>query len=390
MATSLSERMSSVRPAIIPKVAELIRKSPDTISLGQGVIFYPPPPESLSSIEKFGRNQTEHHYKSANGLPKLIDALSMKLETENSITINENLTLMVTAGSNMAFYYCLLAIADPGDEIILNIPYYFNHEMAISMANCNAVLVPTDKEYQLDVDALEAAITRRTKAIVTISPNNPTGAVYPSQTLKQVNELCRQKDIYHISDEAYEHFTYSDTKHVSPGSFTQNNEHTISIFSFSKSYGLASWRIGYLVAPSQIKPALQKAQDTILICPPVISQYGAIGALSAGPAYCQSHMKELDKSRSLCLKYLNDLGKSVSTPRTSGAFYIFSKIDTDLTAIELVEKLISNHQVAAIPGEAFGLHDGCFIRIAFGALPIDILRTGMDRLVTGLDLILSR
>jgi len=389
MATSLSNRMSSVQTAVIPRIAELIRQNPDTVSLGQGVVFYPPPPESLASINAFGSTPTDHHYQSANGLPEFIDALSIKLETENSIKINESHTIMVTAGSNMAFYYCLLAIADPGNEIIISTPYYFNHEMAISMANCNAVLVPTNKEYQLDIDALEAAITCQTRAIVTVSPNNPTGAVYPGQALKQVNELCRQKSIYHISDEAYEHFTFDDAKHVSPGSFTQSNQHTISLFSFSKSYGLASWRIGYLVAPSHMRSALEKAQDTVLICPSVISQYAAIGALRAGPSYCYSHIKTLEESRNICLQYLNNLGNRVSTPKTSGAFYILSKIDTDLTAIQIVEKLINKHHVAAIPGEAFGLHNDCFIRIAYGALSKDILKNGMDRLVRGIETIIS-
>ena len=389
MAIYLSNRMSSVQPAVIPQVAELIRQNPDTISLGQGVVFYPPPPTSLASINKFGSTSKEHHYQSANGLPEFIDAISLKLETENNIKIDEGSTVMVTAGSNMAFYYSLLAIADPGDEIIINTPYYFNHEMAISMANCKAVLVPTDKQYQLDIGALEDAITCQTRAIVTISPNNPTGAVYPTQTLKQVNELCHQEKIYHISDEAYEHFTFDNAKHVSPGSFAQSNKHTISLFSFSKSYGLASWRVGYLVAPSHMKSALEKAQDTVLICPSVISQHAALGALHAGPSYCHSHQKALSESRSICLQHLNDLGKRVSTPKTSGAFYILSKIDTDLTAIQLVEKLINKHNVAAIPGEAFGLHDGCYIRIAFGALSKDILKIGIDRLIRGLEIIIS-
>ena len=115
MARYLSDRMSLVQPAVIPTVSELIRQTPDTVSLGQGVVFYPPPPEVLASIVSFGNNQTEHYYQSANGLSELIDALKIKLKFENNIIINENHTIMVTAGSNMAFYYCLLAITDPGD-----------------------------------------------------------------------------------------------------------------------------------------------------------------------------------------------------------------------------------------------------------------------------------
>ncbi len=384
MARYLSDRMSLVQPAVIPTVSELIRQTPDTVSLGQGVVFYPPPPEVLASIVSFGNNQTEHYYQSANGLSELIDALKIKLKFENNIIINENHTIMVTAGSNMAFYYCLLAITDPGDEIIINTPYYFNHEMAISMANCNAITVPTYKNYQLDLDGLKSAITHRTRAIITISPNNPTGAIYPTKTLEQINNLCLQKNIYHISDEAYEHFTFDDAKHVSPGSFADSNQHTISLFSFSKSYGLASWRIGYLVAPSHIRSSLEKAQDTVLICPSVISQRAAIEALRVGRSHFYPHIQTLSHSRKLCLHYLAQLGSRVSTPSPLGAFYILSKIDTDMKAFDLVEKLIKQYRVAVIPGEAFGLHDGCYIRIAFGALKKDTLTIGMERLVQGL------
>src|SRR6185503_2718408 len=123
--------------------------------------------------------------------------------------------VMVTAGGNLAFMNAVLAIADPGDEFILPTPYYFNHEMAVTMANCRPVLVATDASYQLDVAGLRAAITPRTRAIVTVSPNNPSGAVYPAETLRQVNRLCAEHRIHHISDEAYEHFTYDGASHFS-------------------------------------------------------------------------------------------------------------------------------------------------------------------------------
>ena len=115
----------------------------------------------------------------------------------------------------MAFMNALLAIADPGDEVILPTPYYFNHEMAITIANCKAVLVPVDDHHQLRPAALRAAITPRTRAIVTISPNNPTGAVYPESALREVNAICRDAGIYHICDEAYEYFTWDSAKHFS-------------------------------------------------------------------------------------------------------------------------------------------------------------------------------
>ncbi|MHC4207154.1 MAG: aminotransferase class I/II-fold pyridoxal phosphate-dependent enzyme, partial [Planctomycetota bacterium] len=236
-----SLRMQSVQSPIIPVVGELIRSNPGTISLGQGVAYYGPPPEAIEAIETFLNDPENHKYKLVQGIGKLLEIIGQKLENENGISLNGS-RIVVTAGANMGFMNAVLAITDPRDEIILQLPYYFNHEMAVAIANCKAVCVPTDDEYQLQPEAIAAAITDRTRAVVTISPNNPTGAVYRESDLRQVNEICRSKCIYHISDEAYEYFTYDDARHFSPGSIDGAAEHTISLFSLSKAYGFASWR----------------------------------------------------------------------------------------------------------------------------------------------------
>ena len=171
---------------------------------------------------------------------------------------------MVTAGGNNAFIATVLALGDPGDEFILPVPYYFNHEMAITMANCRPVLVPTDANYQLDLAALRAAITPRTRAIITVSPNNPTGAVYPAAALRAVNQLCAERGIFHLSDEAYESFVYDGAEHFSAASLDGSAPHTISLYSLSKAYGFASWRIGWMVFPEKLEAAMRKIQDTLL------------------------------------------------------------------------------------------------------------------------------
>lgn len=383
-----SQRMRAVQSPVIPHVAELIRQTPGTISLGQGVVHYPPPPAALAELQHFGKETGEHHYQAARGLPELQEALAAKLGAENGIALGAEQTLMVTAGSNMGFYHALLAVADPGDEIIISSPFYFNHEMAIAMANCRAVAVATDAQYQLRIEAITAAITERTRAIVTISPNNPTGAVYRPEDLRAINELCRQKNIYHFSDEAYEYFTYEGAEHFSPGSLPASREHTLSFYSFSKGYGLASWRVGYLVAPAHLLPALEKAQDTILICPPVVSQRAALAALQTGPSYCHNFIADLTAVRRLCIERLRQLGDRCSVPNTQGAFYLLARLETQTTALDLVGRLVREYRVAAIPGEAFGLDKACYLRIAFGALRRDTVAQGMDRLVEGLGEIL--
>ena len=216
---SLISRMQAVQSPIIPVVGELIRSCPGTISLGQGVVSYNPPPEAIEFLPKFLADSTNNLYKPVEGIPPLITALAAKLQAFNGIAINEENCIVVTAGSNMGFMNAILAITSVGDEVILNTPYYFNHEMAIAIAGCHPVLVRTDANYQLRPEAIAAAITPKTRAVVTISPNNPTGVVYSEEALREVNQICRDHSIYHISDEAYEYFTYNKVKHVSPGAF---------------------------------------------------------------------------------------------------------------------------------------------------------------------------
>ena len=289
----------------------------------------------------------------------------------------------------MAFMNALLAITDPKDQVILQLPYYFNHEMAIGMANCEAVCVPTDDRYQLVVGKITAAITERTKAIVTISPNNPAGVVYSEADLRAVNNICRDAGIYHISDEAYEYFTFDGAKHFSPGSIPRSAEHTISLFSLSKSYGFASWRIGWMVAPAHLYDAIKKAQDTIVICPPVLSQYAALAAMQVGASYCHKKLGRTKSTRAVVLNELHRLGDLIHVPQSDGAFYFLLRINADLDAITLAERLIKDYRVAVIPGTAFGLTHGCYLRISYGALTEPLAAEAIGRLREGLQSILS-
>ncbi|HEY9640365.1 MAG TPA: pyridoxal phosphate-dependent aminotransferase [Coleofasciculaceae cyanobacterium] len=384
-----SARMLAVQSPIIPTVGELIRTTPGTISLGQGVVSYPPPPEAIAQITTFLSNPDNHKYQAVEGIPELQAAIAAKLQAENGIAVDEHSRIVVTAGSNMAFMNAVLAIADPGDEIILPVPYYFNHEMAIRMANCQPVLVMTDDQYQLCPDAIRNAITPKTKAIVTVSPNNPSGAVYPASTLKAINQICREHNIYHISDEAYEYFTYDDISHFSPGSLPDSSAHTISTFSLSKAYGFASWRLGYMVIPAHLMPAVMKIQDTIAICASVLSQYAALGALQAGSAYCLQHLKAIAQVRQLCLREFTAIQEICTIPPADGAFYFLLNVHTDLDSFELVQRLIRDYQVAVIPGSTFGMTRGCYLRVSYGALQPETAIAGMDRLVKGLQAIVG-
>lgn len=385
-------RMDGVQSPIIPVVGAMIRETPGTISLGQGVVHYGPPQAAVDAVRD--RLATPdgatllHSYGDASGYAPLVAAISDKLRAENGIDVTRGSRVMVTAGANMAFMHVVLAITAPGDEVILPTPFYFNHEMAIEMAGCRVVRVSTDEHYQLRLDALEAAITDRTRAIVTISPNNPSGAVLSEASLRAVNALCRDRGIYHVSDEPYEYFTYG-VPHVSPGSFGDAAAHTISMFSLSKAYGFAGWRIGYVVYPEALHSAMLKSQDTILINPTMAAQVGAEAALRVGRAYAEPYVRELASIRDIVLAELGALAPLATVPAADGAFYVLLRVHTGMKPLALVERLIREHKVAAIPGDAFGMTDGCSLRVAYGALQKATVAEGLGRLVTGIRAVLG-
>ena len=380
----MSIRMDRVQDPIIPQVAEWIKETPGTISLGQGVVHYTPPKRSRELVEHFWEDPGNHLYSAVSGIEPLRALIKRKLREDNNIPVSVSHEVVVTAGANMGFLHALLAITEPGDEVIILSPFYFNHEMAITMLGCKPVCVSLDNRFQLDLDVLKKKVTSKTKAIVTVSPNNPTGTVFSRNMLTAVNALCERKGIFHISDEAYEYFTYDGIEHFSPGSISGSEGHTISLYSLSKSYGFAGWRIGYMLIPRALYSAVAKAQDTNLICPALASQYAAMGALEAGSAYPRSFVAGLQDVRDLAKEQLDELGEFCTLSIPQGAFYFMLRLKTSLTSLEVAEYLIRSYQVALIPGIAFGLRDGCFLRIAFGALQKKTVAKGIDRLVEGL------
>lgn len=383
--------MAAVQSPVIPIVTELIRQTAGTLSLGQGVVYYGPPAEEVQKrLAEFFANPENHKYQAVQGIPPLVAALEEKLAREHGVQVDRaRRRVVVTAGGNMAFVNAILAIADKDDEIILPTPYYFNHEMAVAIAGCRPVLVSTDERYQLRLDAIRAAITPRTRAVVTISPNNPTGAVYPEASLRELNALCRAQGIYHIHDEAYEYFTWNGVKHFSPASIVNAQDTTICLHSLSKSYGFASWRIGSMLIPAHLFEAVRKIQDTVLICAPVLSQYAALGALDAGPDYCATHRRSIGQVRDIVLEKLESLSNIVEVAPADGAFYLFLRMreSTKMASIQLVEHLIREHRVAAIPGSTFGVKDtdACTIRISYGSLQMQNAIEGIGKLVRGLE-----
>ena len=382
-----SLRMAAVDTPIVPAIAELVRNNPGTISLGQGVVNYGPPVEAIAAIPSLMGDTQLNKYSAVMGYPALVEALKKKLQDENNMSCGADSILMVTAGSNMAFLNSILVIADPGDEFILPKPFYFNQEMAVRMAGCVPVPVDVHADWSLDVEALARAITPRTRAIVTVSPNNPTGAVYSQEALTAVNNLCAAKGIYHFSDEAYEYFTYDGAKHFSPASLPGAAKHTFSFYSMSKNYGMASWRLGYVTFPADLYDAMNKVQDTNLICAPVPTQLLALEVLKYGRDWVLPKVQALAAVRKNVYQILEGLGDLVQFPQTQGAFYVLMKLPglspvSDPLAFN--RAMAEKHKVVSIPGFAFGLtntQQANYQRLSYGALQATSVTEGVERYV---------
>jgi aspartate/methionine/tyrosine aminotransferase len=208
--------------------------------------------------------------------------------------------------------------------------------------------------------------------------------VYPEDALRAVNALCAHHGLVHICDEVYEYFTYGDARHYSPGSAPDSVPHTISLFSLSKAYGMASWRMGYMVVPESLFDAINKVQDTNLICPPIVSQRVAAAALRIGRTFWEPHVEALRGVRNEVMAALGEVSDLCDVPQTQGAFYALMRVRGGGDPFALVQRLVRQHRVAAVPGSAFGLTDGCYLRVSFGALSRDAVVEGVGRLVAAL------
>ena len=191
------------------------------------------------------------------------------------------------------------------------------------------------------------------------------------------------RGVWHIHDEVYEYFTYG-RPHFSPASTPGADAHTISLYSLSKAYGFASWRIGYMTVPEALWVAVNKIQDTLLICPPHVSQAAAAGALAAGRAYCDGRIAPLADVRRHVLERLEAIGDIAEAPSADGALYCLVRVATTMDSMTLAQRLIREHQVATVPGSAFGLTEGTYLRVSYGALAPEDVDEGMERLVRGI------
>ena len=321
-------------------------------------------------------------YSPTNGLPALRQAVAEKLNRDNKIPASAS-EIIITVGAIEGLAAACMAVLDPGDEVILPSPTYSTHIRQVLLASGKPVFVPTVEEsgFALDIEGIKRAVTSRTKAILYCSPSNPSGTAFSQEQLKQLAEIALENKLVVITDEAYEYFVYDGHKHFSIGSIPEMRKHVISCFTFTKTYAMTGWRIGYVHAHEEMIPQIGKAHIPFAICAPVVSQYAALAALG-GVQTCVTEFREHYKSaRDLMCRRLDKLGSVFAYQKPSGSYLMFPRIivpeGKDSAAFCI--KLLKEARVSTTPGVAFGPTGENHMRLSF-CVPHDTINKAFDRM----------
>ena len=399
MTVAPARRFQQVLAPLIPQVNRWLAATPGSLSLAQGMVPWGPPPAVAAAVAQALAAAADdpqaaaalHRYGPMAGEPALLEAVALELVQRQGLDL-EGSALLVTAGSNMAFHAVVQALLDPGDEVILPLPWYFNHAMAVQLAG--GVPVGVAAGLSPDPDRLAAAITPRTRALVTVSPGNPSGVVIPPAVLARINQLCAHHGLVHISDEAYAAFVYGEQPHVSPGRAAASGAHTVSLFSLSKAHGMAGWRLGYAAVPQPLMGAITQVQDTVLIAPPRLTQLAGRVALEQGAAWYGPRVAALGQNRQQLLDALQSPAAQQAGLRLlappDGAFYALLAAPSPLEDTDLVRRLVLEHGVGTLPGSCFGLPARgaeVVLRLSYGLLSSATLATATERLIQGLQVL---
>ncbi|MBQ0217831.1 pyridoxal phosphate-dependent aminotransferase [Alcaligenes faecalis] len=323
----------------------------------------------------------EVHYSDLRGVPALREALAAKLRKQNKLDVGPD-DVLVTNGLTHASFAAFFAILDEGDEVILLSPHYPQHIGKIELAGAHPVLVPLNKEqgFAIDAQAIEAAITPRTRMVVLVNPANPTGRVYRRSELEALAQLAIKHDLVMVSDEVYEDITYDDAEHISIASLPGMQERTVSMFAFTKSYAMDGWRIGYLAAPAWLMPGLLKITANDVTHVNTFIQAGALEAVVGQQEALRGMIADDDAKRRLMLQRLNAMA-NVSCAHVEGTIYAFADVRaTGVPSQELAERLLNEARVVVEAGSFYGPQGEGFLRLCFGSASYEQIEQAMDRL----------
>ncbi|MGB7415955.1 MAG: pyridoxal phosphate-dependent aminotransferase [Thermosynechococcaceae cyanobacterium] len=378
LADRMSQVSASLTLAISAKAKAMKAEGIDVLSFSAGEPDFDTP-QHIIDAAKLALDQGKTKYGPAAGEPLLRSAIASKLQRDNQLCYGPD-QIVVTNGGKQSLYNLMQVLINPGDEVIIPAPYWLSYPEMVKLAGGVPVIVKADLQHQFKItpDQLRSAVTPKTRLFVFNSPSNPTGMVYTPDEVRALAEVIIEQDLLVVTDEIYEKILYDGAEHLSIGSISPEIlERTIVSHGFAKTYSMTGWRVGYLAGPSDLMKAMIKLQghSTSNVC--TFAQYGAIAALEGSQDCVETMRLAFAERRQVMLKQLNAMN-GVSCPVPQGAFYLFPDISaTGLGSVEFCEKLLNTHQVAAVPGLAFGA-DEC-IRLSY-ATDMASIQAGMERL----------
>ena len=377
---NVSSAVAAIPRSGIREIMDLAWATPDTIIAATGEPNFPTPPHVVkAAIDAALAGKTK--YTPNAGIPELRDALVEKIRTRNGYTVTRD-QIVVTAGGVEALYTSMSAILDPGDEILLPDPGWPNFAMGAAMMRAKPVLYPLheDRGFIAQVDDLTRLLTPKTKALLINSPSNPIGSVIGRAQMTVLVAFAEKHDLWLVSDECYDETTFDDT-FVSAAAIG-GTERIISCYTFSKTYSMTGWRIGYAVLPLVVAAQVAKLQEPVTSCVNHPAQFAALAAIT-GPQDAVIEMRdEYKRRRDMCLATLRAAGLDVSTP--SGAFYLWVKLgDIGCSTVEFARAMVTDDKFAVAPGTAFGPSGEGFVRISLATAP-ELLEEGMKRMVAAI------
>lgn len=362
----ISSRMSQIPFSGIRRSFDLAQKIPGLISLGLGAPDFDTP-HPIKEAAKKALDDGHTHYTPNAGYLELRTAIAKKLEKENGIAIDPEKEIVVTVGAAEALFLTCQVLVSPGDEVIISDPYFVNYEPCIRAAGGVPALVPLKEEnnFRLKAEEVKKAITSKTKGIIINSPHNPTGHVLTYEDISELASLALKHNLFVISDEVYEKIIYPPAKHYSIGAFPHMKERTITIQSFSKTYAMCGWRIGYAAGSRCIIEQITKLQQFCGIHAPSFAQHAALVAVKGSNDWIEDMVKEYSRRRAYLVKAVNEIpGLNVSYP--DGSFYVFVNAKSfGMSSQELADYLLTEGNVAIVPGSALGANGEGYLRLCY-------------------------
>ncbi len=378
LAARVGEVPPSITLAIAAKAKAMKAEGIDVCSLSTGEPDFDTP-EHVKAAAKQALDEGKTKYGPVTGEPLLKAAIARKLRSDNNLNYQPE-NIIVTNGGKHSLYNLMMALIDPGDEVIIPAPYWLSYPEMVKLASGKPVIVRTDAStgYKITPEQLSRAITPKTKLFVLNSPSNPTGMVYTSAEIKALAEVIVDRDILVVADEIYEKIIYDGAQHVSIGSLGKEIfDRTLISSGFAKAYSMTGWRIGYLAGPIELIKATSTIQghSTSNVC--TFAQYGAIAALESSQESVEKMRLAFAQRRQVIFELL-DAVPGISCIKPDGAFYMFVNISkTGMNSLEFCDAFLEQQQVAVIPGIAFGADD--HIRLSY-ATDLGTIKKAVERL----------